>query len=160
MVFRATAVCSSNQRCQLVRRALELVLATFGAGVLVAIAGSFWYQEAASGGIEWPLPALVLVIVGGLGVVGLAAVCMDEGPRAYRWRALARVVTGALLAIMVLGFFSIGPLMFPAVVAFGVAGVLADWRQGRKGRDHIALTMAGGVLIGVLLIALVVLVQT
>jgi len=160
VAFRATAVCSSNRRCQVVRRASELVLATFGAAVLVAIAGSVWYQEAASGGIEWPLQALVLLAIGELGVVGLAAVLLDSEPRSHRSGSLTWVVTGALLAIMVLGFFSIGPLMFPAVMAFGVAGVLADWRQGRRWREHIALTMACGVLIGVLLITLAVLVQT
>ena len=152
-------VCSSNRRCQLVRRTSELFLATFGAGVLVALAGSVWYNEAASGGIEWPLPALVLLAVGGFGVVGLAAVSLDTGPWAYCWGALMWVVMGALVAVMVVGFFSIGPLMFPAVVAFGVAGVLADWRHGRKGRVHLALATGLGVLIGVLLITLAVLAQ-
>ena len=52
---------------------------------------------------------------------------------------------------------SIGPLVFPAVMAFGIAGILADRRRERTVRAHVVLAALCAVGNLLLLVALAVL---
>ena len=149
--------CSASSRCRAFRRSLELVLSTAGAAVVVAVSATFWLNEATSGGITWPLPALVLLQLGIFGPVGLAAVFLDRTEHSRDWGLLTWAVTGMLSAVMLIGAFSIGPLVFPAVMAFGIAGILADRRRERTVRAHVALAALCAVGNLLLLVALAVL---
>jgi hypothetical protein len=77
------------------------------------------------------MPALALLEWAALGLVGLAAVARDGDARTRRWGLVTWIVSGALTALMFVGAWTIGPLVFVAAAAFAGAALLANQRRGR-----------------------------
>ena len=148
--------CYSSSRCQAFRRASELALGVFGAGISVGMAAAVWQRESTPGESLWPLPAIVLIELGILGLMGLAAVASDIEGNSKRWGSLTWAIVGGLGAVMLVGAFSIGPLVFPAVLAFGTAGLLADWRHERRIMENIGVATLFGMGNFLLLLTLIV----
>jgi hypothetical protein len=132
--------------------ALEKILAGIGALACVMDAVIFWQYQAGSGEL-WPLPALVLIEVALLGLTGLLAVSLDSAERSLSWGRVTWIACGALAGLMVLGAFTIGMGLVPAVIAFSGAAVLADRRRGRR-----VLPQLGGFGAGILGSALLLLI--
>ena len=144
-----------SARCRTFRRSSELVLAAFGASISVGIAAVVWRTESGPGGEFWPLPALFLLELGVLGLIGLAAIVLDSEENSIRWGSVSWATIGGLGAVMLLGAFSIGPMVFPVVLAFSIAGVLADLRRGRRILENIGLATVFGIGNLLLLLTLV-----
>ncbi|HEX9012253.1 MAG TPA: hypothetical protein VF813_02010 [Anaerolineaceae bacterium] len=101
----------------------------------------------------WPAPGIYFIEIVLAGLAGFASRVMDTGgavfplgsgrisPGAVTWAA-----AGMLLAFVVLGMFSIGPLLFPAMLAFGAAAALGDRRQGRALLPHLGLALAAALV--------------
>lgn len=137
------------------KRTIERVLAIVGAAVSVGSTIALWQNQSMPGVSLWPFPALVLLEIGILGLAGLVAVALDSKGYSLGWGLLTWGVTGGLLAVMLLGVFSIGPMVFPAVLAFCGAALSADWRRGRRVPVNLALAAIIGVVNGLLLLTLV-----
>ena len=61
----------------------------------------------------WPLPALYLLEIALVGLLAVACINVQE-----TWSTWALwTITGILLAFVILGGFSIGPFLFPALLA-------------------------------------------
>ena len=108
-------------------RIIQWTLGALGAGI--ALAGSLGIgasQLDYPGASIWPMPGLVLLnwaVIGLLGFVGLIA----EGS----WKRTINLVdtwfvVGALIPLMMIGAFSIGPLVLMTLLAFLVATLLAS----------------------------------
>ena len=139
-----------------VRRVTEWILATVGAAVCIGTAILFWLDQSSFPGASlWPLPALVLIEMAFLGLAGMLAVVLDSEERTPRWGSLTWAVCGGLTALMVIGVFSIGPLLFWAVLAFVLASVLADWRRGRKILYDLGIFTLGAVCNAAILLLLI-----
>ncbi len=152
-----TAVCPSCLRTVGTKRTIELLLAVIGAVISVGITIPFWQSESASGGSLWPLPGLVLLDTGILGLAGLTAAMMDIEGRSHNWGLLTWGVVGSLFAVVILGAFSIGLLIFPAVLAFCIAGLLANARRRRGKKANVAVAVTMGVANFLLILAFAVL---
>jgi hypothetical protein len=108
-------------------RLIQWTLGALGAGIALAgalgIGASQLDSPAAS---IWPMPGLVLLewaVLGLLGFIGLIA----EGS----WKRTFNLVNtwfvmGALIPLMVIGAFSIGPFVLLSLLAFFVSALLAS----------------------------------
>jgi len=103
----------------------------------------------------WPLPGLVLLEWAVLGVVGFLATASATRPDLSHWFAGLWFVAGALLPLMVLGAFSIGPLVFVSLIAFLGAAIAATARRKSRFLPHLGL-LAAGVIVNLILLFLAV----
>ena len=55
------------------------------------------------------------------------------------------LANGVLFAFVILAMFSIGPLLFPAMIVFWLAAVISNISQKRPIKTHKALTMIAAV---------------
>ena len=144
-----------------VRRFVEWVLASVGCAICISDAMLTWiFQSSSPSGSLWPLPALVLIEMALLGLAGILAVVLDSDERTLRWGRLTWAICGGLTALMVIGAFSIGPLLFWAILAFALAGFLANRRRARKFLYDLGIFMLGAVCNAAILLLLIVIAGT
>jgi hypothetical protein len=137
------------------RRLTEWLLALLGALFCIAGAIGFWQhaQRSSPNASLWPLPALVLLEWLLLGIVGLIAAVADRRSLRSVWTTTRWTVCGALFGLLILGGFSIGPLVLFAALAFLGAAILADYRYQRNVGVQVGLLTAGTIgNIGLLLL--------
>ena len=119
------------------KRIIEWILAGLGAIMCIWGAVSVWIPQAADnppGFSLWPMPALILIEVAILGVVGFLGIALEPRQLSTRWEFLVWIVCGALLGLSILGAmgFSVIVLLAAPALAFGGAAILADIRRKRK----------------------------
>jgi hypothetical protein len=142
------------------KRIIEWVLAGIGTIMCVGGAASTWVSEAGSNSPAdslWPLPALVLIEVAILGLVGFSGVVLDTQRHSSRWGRVLWIACGGLTALAIIGAFSVSVLVLLAAPAlfFGGAAVLADIRQHRNMRSDLGLFTIGTVANLTLIFALI-----
>ena len=114
----------------------EWVLAGIGAILCVGGAAITWLSQASSNSPNvslWPLPALVLIEVAILGLVGFSGVVLDN-QQSSRWGHVMWIACGGLTALAIIGAFSVSVVVLLAVpvLLFSGAAILADIRQHRN----------------------------
>ena len=119
------------------KRTIEWILACIGSIMCIEGAASIWIPQAAAtppGFSLWPLPALLLIEVVLLGVVGFLGIALEPKRLSTRWGLLVWIACGALLGLSILGAmgFSVIVLLAAPALAFGGAAILADIRRKRK----------------------------
>jgi hypothetical protein len=119
------------------KRAIEWILAGIGAIMCIGGAAFIWIPQAAStppGVSLWLMPALLLVEVAVLGVVGFVGIALEPRQLSVRWGFLVWIACGGLLGLGILGAVGFSVIIFLAIPAlvFGGAGILVDLRQKRK----------------------------
>jgi hypothetical protein len=138
---------TSTPTRQKVLRLLEWVFAVFGAAACLAVVAVFANQQLDD---LWPTPGLYFIEIVLLGLLVVASRVGDKNPAGAAWGAVPWGVGGVLLPFVILGGFSIGPFLFPSMLAFWLAGVAADLRQRRSLAEHFGLAMSAVLLQGVL----------
>lgn len=118
-------------------RAFEWILAGLGAIMCIVGAAYVWIPQAASNppGISlWPMPALLLINVALLGIIGFLGIAFEPQPLSARWGFHVWIACGGLIALSVIGAMSVSVIVLLAVpaLAFGGAAILTDRRRGRK----------------------------
>lgn len=143
---------------------MKIVLERLSAaiGALICLVGAFMVatEQASIRTVEpdwfsiWPLPGLVLAEWGLLGLIVLLGILVGKP-----WTiALAWAACGALVALVVLGAFSIGPTVLLALVFLTAAALMASLRQARDlFRDTGSLLL--GTLANFAILALLVLME-
>jgi hypothetical protein len=116
------------------KRIIEWILAVLGTILCVGGAASIWIPQAASNppGISMlPMPAILLIGVALLGVLGLSGIAYDPRQSASRWAVLPWVACGGLLGLGILGevVVSVIALLGVPALLFGGAAVIADRRR-------------------------------
>ena len=136
-----------------VLRGCEWFFALFGAVVCVGVAIGFASQQSHD---LWPAPGLYFLEIILLALLALFSRVADVGAVKRDYSLITWLAGGALLAFVILGGFSIGPFLLPAMLAFWLAATLGDLRQQRPIPAHLALTLVAAVfqaaLIGILLL--------
>jgi hypothetical protein len=123
------------------KRIIEWVLAAVGASICAGAALVVWQSQPYD---VWPFPALYLIEIIALGTVGFVGlitrvegiVGLDSVP----WG-----VAGALLAFVILGAWTIGPLLLPAMLAFLIAATVANTGPNPRWIRHLGIFMIAGV---------------
>ncbi len=136
-----------------VLRGIEWIFATSGAVVCIGVAIATASQQF---GDLWPTPGLYLLEIILLALVALASRLLDTGLVKTDYGAITWMTGGVLLAFVILAGFSIGPYLFPSMLAFWLAAAAGDQRQRRPIPPHLALALVAAVfqagLIGLLLL--------
>jgi len=80
------------------------------------------------------MPALLLIEVAILGIVGFLGIALEPHQLATHWGSLIWIASGGLLALSILGAMSVSIIVLLAIPAliFGGAAILADRRRERK----------------------------
>ena len=130
---------------QKVSTVLQWVFAFVGAGICIITVIGF----ASSQPDLWPLPALYFIEIGLMGLLAVACVSADK---AWASTALWGVV-GVLMTFVILGGFSIGPFLFPALLAFASQALLKTRQLGRSipiglGLALLAALVQAGAMFG------------
>jgi hypothetical protein len=136
----------ANKAATLMRQITEWTLVVFGALLCVGGAASFWQSQLSSPDASlWPLPALVLLEWMLLGVMGTIAAFGDQRAERSLWTTIRWAVCGALFGLLILGLFSIGPLVLFAALSFLGAAMLTDHRYQRRVNAPLGVLTAGTV---------------
>lgn len=134
------------------KRLAEWIAALIGAVNCILVPFGF----AQAGNRDFPLPALYFIEIALLGVLVLAFVALR--PRlGRRWNALPWAAAGIILAFVILGGFSIGFYMVPALIAFIAVGALANAQSGGFAVNHVGLFLVAAVAQAALMLLLVLL---
>ena len=132
------------------KRIVEWILAGIGAIICIGGAASIWIQQPAFDipGISlWPMPAILLMIVAILGVVGFLGIVLEPPQLSTGWGFLVWIACGGLLGLSILGriaFSVIFLLAAPALAFFGAA-LLADIRRKRKMLPDLGFLVVSGI---------------
>jgi hypothetical protein len=139
-------VAQAKQGVMVTQRITEWILVVLGALLCIVGATGFWQAQLASPAASiWPLPALVLLEWMLLGLVGAIAAIGDRRAAPSWWTTIRWAVCGALFGLLILGVFSIGPLVLFAALAFLGAVMLTDRRYQRTVTVPVGVLTAGTV---------------
>lgn len=123
-----------------ISRLLEWVLATIGAFNCIIVSVAF----AQSKQPMFPLPGLYLLEIAMLGLI--VTIYVGLRPRlGTQWVALPWLAAGIILAFVVLGGFSIGSFLIPALLAFAATGVVGDLQAGTSSLPHLGILLIAAV---------------
>jgi len=93
----------------------------------------------------WPLPGLVLLDWALLGLLGMAGVALAGRGHPYRGAGAAWAASGGLLPLMILGGFSIGPVVALSELAILGAAILIFVRSRRGIIPSLGVFTAGAI---------------
>ncbi len=134
---------SIHQRRQKVFRLLDWLFATIGAFICILVVGGFSASQFPD---LWPLPGLYfieLVLLAVLGGISRTASNWVSHPISA---SVPWIVAGILLSFVILGGLSIGPFLFPAMLAFLISGILADRQQAQKIPMHAGIAIVSALV--------------
>lgn len=128
-------------------RYLEWVFSILGAlnciGVsLLFLSSELQHSEFAS---IWPLPALYLFEIIIIGILCVISVAMVQNWQNPIWAGIPWISSGILLAFVILGAWTIGFFLIPAMILFLVAGIMADRRLKGDFPLHLIFFVAAGI---------------
>lgn len=130
-------------------RLLEWVAGLIGASNSIYV--PFLFVGAGAG--DFPLPALYFIEIALVGVVVILFVAAR--PRfSPRWNAVPWTAAGIMLAFVILGGFSIGPFLIPALLTFVLVGLLADLQTGGPVGRHLGCLLVVGLIQGGIMLSL------
>jgi hypothetical protein len=129
---------------------LEWIAALIGAANCIYVPLAFTQPQ----GSLFPLPGLYFIEIALIGVLVLVFVAVRPGLKA-RWLALPWIAGGIILAFVILGGFSIGFYLIPALIAFIAVGLLADRQAGGAMTRHLGMFFVATVVQGAVMYLLI-----
>ena len=131
-------------------------VATAIIGAVVAVVGAvlvYVEQAGISATPLWPLPGLVLLLWGLLGVIGLVAAYLSTRKTTAKWLQGVWFTTGAFIPIIVLGAFSIGLYALITFLLFLISALLLAFTRHPNWLVSLGWLVMGAVLdLGLLLL--------
>lgn len=132
------------------KRLVEWIAVTIGAFTCVLVSVAFAQLDQQM----FPLPGLYLIEIALLGLIVMGYVVAR--PRSdTRWNAIPWVAAGIMLAFVILGGFSIGLFLVPALIAFAVTGFVVDLQDEGFMVGHLGLLLLAAVAQGAMMAILV-----
>ena len=114
------------------RRNLEWIFSILGALNCIIVAVLFTiYQLPQTGGKLtdiWPFPLVYLVEIGILGILPVVSVGLLKEDKKSHWTVVPWICSGILIAFVILGAWTIGFYLIPAMLLFLFVGIFADRR--------------------------------
>lgn len=137
--------------------ALEWSVALIAAIDCLAVAFLFSLNQSTLPGNSfsnlWPIPGLYFLELVALAVLALVSVSIHNTSQSLFWHSFPWFAAGIMLAFVVLGAWSIGSFLIPALLAFLLKGLLVDLRVFQNG----SLNYITYLLVSVILLALAIL---
>jgi hypothetical protein len=130
------------------RRSIEWLLCILGALNCILVAAVFTNSQLTGEGLTsiWPLPLIYFVEISVLGIVCLIAVAMLRNNSVSRWSGIPWICSGILLALVILGAWTIGFYLIPAMILFLIVGILVDRRTQGDIALHLIYYVSAGIV--------------
>lgn len=126
---------------------IGLACAIIGALISAVVAIAVYVQQAVSSTVPmWPLPGFVLMEWALLGIFNFIAAYYVFRGSSINWQQAAWALTGALIALIILGAFSIGPYVLIAFILFVISIVLFALCRKPKWLPSIGVGVLGIIL--------------
>jgi hypothetical protein len=98
----------------------------------------------------WPFPLIYFVEITALGILGILAVSKLQSQKKSVWSGVLWIGAGILLAFVILGAWTIGFFLVPAMILFLVLGIIIDKRTKGDIPLHLVYFVGSGIAQAVL----------
>jgi len=95
--------------------------------------------------VLWPFPLVYFLEIIGLGVLGVLAVYNFQGKKKSTWSGVPWICSGILLAFVILGSWTIGFFLLPAMVIYLAIGIISDKQVQGDIPRHLIYFVAAGI---------------
>ncbi|MFC1923005.1 hypothetical protein ACFLY4_06920 [Chloroflexota bacterium] len=130
-------------------RSLEWVLSVLGAinCILIPILFSLAQIQVPDGNLSdiWPLPAIYFLEIISLGILCVIAVAKNQNQPKSLWSGIPWICSGILFAFVILGAWTIGFYLIPAMILFLIVGIMGDRRIKGDIALHLIYFVSGGI---------------
>jgi hypothetical protein len=116
-----------------------VIVTVWGALAIVSV------QDRVAGEPLWPLPGFVLLDWVLLGLMGFLTTYFCMRKLAEKWMQAMWFTTGTFIPLIILGAFSIGPIVLLVYVLFLISAIILSIRQKAKWLQSFGLMLLGGV---------------
>ena len=131
------------------RRVLEWVFSILGALNCIVVSIFFLFAQIPYPENElaeiWPFPLIYFIEISILGILCVVAVSMLKSRVKTYWSSIPWICSGILVAFIILGAWTIGFFLIPAMLLFLVVGIFADKRTRGDIPLHIIFYVVGGL---------------
>jgi hypothetical protein len=131
------------------RRVLEWVFSILGALNCILVSIVFLFTQITYPGGElidiWPFPLFYFIEITIIGILCVVAVAMLKTNAKSFWSGILWICSGILVAFVILGAWTIGFYLIPAMLLFLLVGIFADKRTQGDIPLHIIFYVAGGI---------------
>jgi len=130
------------------QHSMEWVLSILGALNCILVAVVFTMPQITGGRLTniWPFPLIYFVEISILGSVCVIAVGRLRNNSESRWSGIPWICSGVLLALVILGAWTIGFYLIPAMILFLIVGILADRRTQGDIALHLIFYVSAGIV--------------
>lgn len=125
-------------------RLLEWLAAVVGAVTSLVVPLLFAQPQ----GRDFPLPGIYFIEIALSGLLVMVYVAFRKRLSPV-WGLVPWAAAGIILAFVILGGFSIGPYLMPALIAFLAVGVLASIQTGAPVAQRVGILLVAAVAQGV-----------
>ena len=130
-------------------RSLEWVFSVLGAinCILISILFSLSQIQLPGGDLSdiWPLPAIYFLEIIILGIMCVIAVAKNQDQPNFFWSGIPWICSGILFAFVILGAWTIGFYLIPAMILFLIVGIMGDRRIKGDIALHLIYFVSGGI---------------
>lgn len=130
-------------------RSLEWALSVLGAinCILIPILFSLSQIQVPDGDLSeiWPLPAIYFLEIITLGIICVIAVAKNQNHAGSFWPGIPWICSGILFAFVILGAWTIGFYLIPAMILFLIVGIMGDRRIKGDIALHLIYFVSGGI---------------
>lgn len=130
-------------------RSLEWVFSVLGAinCILISILFSLSQIQLPGGDLSdiWPLPAIYFLEIITLGIMCVIAVAKNQDHAGSFWSGIPWICSGILFAFVILGAWTIGFFLIPAMILFLIVGIMGDRRIKGDIALHLIYFVSGGI---------------
>jgi hypothetical protein len=130
-------------------RSLEWVLSVLGAinCILIPILFALSQIQVPDGNLSdiWPLPAIYFLEIISLGILCVIAVAKNQNQPKSLWSGIPWICSGILFAFVILGAWTIGFYLIPAMILFLIVGIMGDRRIKGDIALHLIYFVSGGI---------------
>jgi hypothetical protein len=121
---------------------LAMITALYCLIVVILFAAS---QLSLPGSSIWPFPGLYFIEIFLLGCLGLTSLIKNAAPGRHGWTSLPWVGAGGLFAFVILGAWTIGFFLIPAMILSIAVGIFEDRRKKDNLPLHVILFLAAAI---------------
>jgi hypothetical protein len=138
----------SDQSLYKRRRVQEWIfslLATFNCLIVSLV---FIFPQLSDAGLIsiWPFPLVYFVEIILIGIICVVAIGMLRNKMKSNWSGIPWICSGVLLAFVIMGAWTIGFYLIPAMILFMLTGVVADRRTQGDIALHLIFFVSAGIV--------------
>ena len=94
---------------------------------------------------QWPFPLIYFIEISAIGVISILSMGIIQRQGKSEWSAVFWIFSGMLLSFVILGAWTIGFFLLPAMIIFLLVGIRIDKKTGNDIPRHLIYFVAGGI---------------